>query len=312
MKVLVISSMANKKLSPFIKEQMDSLESIGIHCVLFPVTSNGIMGYLKHFILLKKMIRTENPDLIHAHYGLSGLLANLQRKTPVITTFHGTDINNKKIRWISRIVARLNRESIYVTEHLKKLARNNAGKVIPCGVDLSIFTPQDMRIAKQKMNLKSSINYVLFCSSFDNPIKNSPLAIQALDRVKNRLSLDMELLELNHFSREEVSLLLNASHCLIMTSFSEGSPQVIKEALATNRPIVSTAVGSVSELILDIEGCKLVDSELDSVVNGLISCITYSIEKGKTKGRDHIKKNHLGIKQIALNLQSIYQNALIK
>ena len=312
MKELIVSSTANNKLSPFIKEQMDSVISIGIDCVLFPITRNGIMGYLKHFFLLKKMIRSEKPDLIHAHYGLSGLLANLQRKTPVITTFHGTDINNKKIRWISRIVARLNRKSIYVTEHLKKLARNNQGKVIPCGVDLLIFNPQDMKTAKQEMKLNNSMNYVLFCSNFDNPVKNSPLAIHAFDRVKKRLSLDMELLELNNFSREEVSLLLNASHCLIMTSFSEGSPQVIKEALATNRPIVSTAVGSVSELISDVEGCKLVDSELDSVVNGLISCITYSIEKGKTEGRDHIINNHLGLKQIAINIQSIYKSALNK
>jgi teichuronic acid biosynthesis glycosyltransferase TuaC len=312
MKVLIVSSTANNKLSPFIKEQMDSLISIGINCVPFPITRNGILGYLQHFFLLKKTIRSEKPDLIHAHYGLSGLLANLQIKIPVITTFHGTDINNKKIRWISSIVARLNMKSIYVTEHLKKLAGNDHGIVIPCGVDLSIFTPQDMVSAKQKMKLDSSLNYVLFCSSFDNPIKNSPLAINAFNSAKKRLSLDMELLELNNFSREEVSLLLNASHCLIMTSFSEGSPQVIKEALATNRPIVSTIVGSVSELVSDIEGCKLVEAELDSVTDGLISCIKFSIENGTTKGRDHIKNNHLGLKQIATNIQSIYQNALNK
>lgn len=312
MKIAIISSTANNKLSPFIQEQMDSLRSIGVNCVLFPIKKNGAFGYLKHFFLLKKMIRLEKPDLIHAHYGLSGLLANLQRKTPVITTFHGTDINNKKIRWISSIVARLNIKSIYVTEHLKKLARNNDGIVIPCGVDLSIFTPQSMELAKQKMKLDSSLNYVLFCSNFDNPIKNSPLAINAFNNARKRLSLDMELLELNNFSREEVSLLLNASHCLIMTSFSEGSPQVIKEALATNRPIVSTNVGSVSELISDIEGCKLVEAELDSVADGLISGIKYSIENGATEGRNHIKNNHLGLNQIATNIQSIYQNALNK
>lgn len=297
-------------MAPFIQEQMHSLQSIGIDCVLFPIRHGGIFGYLKHFKLLKEMIRLEKPDLIHAHYGLSGLLANLQRKTPVITTFHGTDINNKKIRWISVIVARLSKQSIYVTEHLKVLAGNVRGVVIPCGVDLSIFIPQNMEFAKQKMKLDPSKSYVLFCSSFDNPVKNSQLAIDAFNETKERLSLDMELLELNHFSRDEVSSLLNASYCLLMTSFSEGSPQVIKEALATNRPIVSTAVGSVRELIHEVKGCLLVEQNLESVTDGLEKCITFSINHGETQGREQIQTKLLGLQQVASSIQLLYSSAL--
>ena len=302
--------MANGQLAPFIKEQMDSLQSVGITCVLFPITQNGILGYLKHFKLLKRTIKLEKPHLIHAHYGLSGLLANLQRKVPVITTFHGTDINNKKIRWISTIAARLSEKSIYVTEQLKTIAGNKNGVVIPCGVDLSIFTPQNMEQAKRIMNLDLSKNYVLFCSSFGNSIKNSQLAINAFNKIRNNLSLNMELLELDNFSREEVSNLLNASFCLMMTSFSEGSPQVIKEALATNRPIVSTNVGSVKELIADVKGCTLVEQKLESVMDGLENCIQFSIEHGETNGREHIQNNFLGLKQIAKSIQILYKSAI--
>ena len=109
------------------------------------------------------------------------------------------DINNKKIRWISFIVARLSEKSIYVTEQLKTLSRNDYGVVIPCGVDLSVFTPQEMTLAKRKMKLDSTKNYVLFCSKFDNSIKNSPLAIRAFNELKKRQSINMELLELNNF-----------------------------------------------------------------------------------------------------------------
>jgi len=312
LKVVIISSTANKKLAPFIEEQMNSLRSIGITCVLFQVTQNGIIGYLKHYKLLKRMIRLEKPDLIHAHYGFSGLLANLQRKIPVITTFHGTDINNKKIRWISFIVARLSEKSIYVTEQLKTLSRNDYGVVIPCGVDLSVFTPQEMTLAKRKMKLDSAKNYVLFCSKFDNSIKNSPLAIRAFNELKKRQSINMELLELNNFSREEVSNLLNASCCLIMTSFSEGSPQVIKEALATNRPIVSTDVGSVRELIIDVDGCSIVEYELESVINGLEACIKHAFQFGGTQGREHIQNNLLGLNQIAKKIECLYENILTR
>ena len=58
--------MANGQLAPFIKEQMDSLQSIGINCVLFPITENGISGYLKHFKLL--MIRNGDSSLIFYIY----------------------------------------------------------------------------------------------------------------------------------------------------------------------------------------------------------------------------------------------------
>ena len=41
----------------------------------------------------------------------------------------------------------------------------------------------------------------------------------------------------------------NSVDCLILTSFHEGSPNVIKEAMACNLPIVSTKVGDVEEII---------------------------------------------------------------
>ena len=49
------------------------------------------------------------PDIIHAHYGLSGLLANLQRSIPVVTTYHGSDINLPKVFLvIKKSASRLN------------------------------------------------------------------------------------------------------------------------------------------------------------------------------------------------------------
>jgi glycosyltransferase involved in cell wall biosynthesis len=167
-----------------------------------------------------------------------------------------------------------------------------------------------MHVAKQKMNLDISKNYVLFGSSFDNPIKNSELAIRAFNTAKERLSMDLEFLELKNFSREEVSSLLNASCCLVMTSFSEGSPQVIKEALATNRPIVSTAVGSVSELIHEVKGCALVDQKLESVADGIEKCIIYSIKHGATEGRDHIQDKWLDVQQVASSIHCLYRSAV--
>jgi len=50
---------------------------------------------------------------------------------------------------------------------------------------------------------------------------------------------------------------LNASNVLLLTSLHEGSPTVVKEALACGLPVVSVDVGDVAERIEGIEGCHL-------------------------------------------------------
>lgn len=310
MKVLIVSSKANNKLSPFVKEQVDSLELAGVNCSFFFIKEGGLKGYLKSYKLLRKAIKTIKPDIIHAHYGLAGLLANIQRRIPVVTTFHGSDVNQKKTRKLSRIAAYLSSRSIYVSTKLRSAAKDSSGKVIPCGVDFSIFVPSDKEDAKKRMNLDPKKNYILFASSFDNKVKNSGLAIKAVQRVNDQLNFDLELLELKGCSREEVALLLNAAQCLIMTSFSEGSPQVIKEALATNTPIVSTDVGSVKEMISEVQGCVVVEQDVDAAVVGIKHCLEFSRDNGKTKGRAKAEELNLGLKQVAEQLRALYLDIL--
>ena len=102
MKVLVVARCKDGRYAPFITEQVKALEGLGVECRFFPVNKSGIGGYLMHLRGLKRAISAFSPDLVHAHYGLSGLLANLQRQVPVVTTYHGSDINDRKVRFLSR------------------------------------------------------------------------------------------------------------------------------------------------------------------------------------------------------------------
>ena len=97
MRVLFVSSGNFKDwISPFVKEQGESLKKAGISVDYFPIKGHGIFGYLSHLPRLKKKIKREIYDLIHAHYGISGLLCVLQRKLPVVVTFHGGDFYFEK------------------------------------------------------------------------------------------------------------------------------------------------------------------------------------------------------------------------
>ena len=121
----------------------------------------------------------------------------------------------------------------------------------------------------------------LFSSSFDRVEKNYPLAKKSVE-----LGGGVRLIELGKgYSKHEINKLYNACDLLLMTSIREGSPQVIKEAMACNCPIVSTDVGDVKELIGNTEGCYITSYDPEDVAEN----IKIALELGKrTKGRDRI------------------------
>ena len=123
----------------------------------FYIKGKGILGYLKNLEKLKQKLRNEKFDLIHAHYALSSLLANMQVKVPVVTTYHGSDINFWYLNILSSIVNVRSYQSIFVSEKLKDkiLIRRNKDKVhiIPCGIDLDLFYPADKQVARNYFNL---------------------------------------------------------------------------------------------------------------------------------------------------------------
>lgn len=310
MKILIVSSATNGRISPFVSEQVKSLEEQGVVCVYCPISATGVKGYLQHFRTLKTMINREQPDLIHAHYGLSGLLSNFQRKVPVITTYHGSDIHYLSNRILSQVSILLSAQNIFVTAQLKKRVISKKGYILPCGVDTNEFFPISMFEAKQRLSLDHNTIYVLFSSRFDNSIKNSRLALNAIEETKKRTGKSIVLLELKGKSRGEVSLLLNASHCLLLTSFSEGSPQIIKEALSTNRPVVSTAVGSVPEMIEGLNGYFLTDFSISSCSASIAAAILFSDQYSGTLGRKQLLAKKLDLTSIAKKLFRIYFKTL--
>jgi hypothetical protein len=92
MRILVVCSKNSGKIAPFIQETSRSHSTNGYGSgFFFTIEGKGWKGYLKNRPFLTKKNQEFKPNVIHAHYGLSGLLANAQRKVPVVTTYHGSD-----------------------------------------------------------------------------------------------------------------------------------------------------------------------------------------------------------------------------
>lgn len=308
MRVLIVASYNSNHFSPFVLEQVEAIVGVGIEVGFFGVLGKGILGYLSNRNKLLNKISVFQPDIIHAHYGLSGLLANLQNEIPVITTYHGSDIHsNRIILLISRVSMRLSKFNIFVSERLYSIAKYSKKNysVLSCGLNLELLNPIDIIEARMQLGWNYDKVYILFAGAFDNLIKNYSLAKASVERIEN-----CELVELKGYTRAEVNVLMNACNLLLTTSFQESGPLVVKEAMACNRPIVSTDVGDVRWIIGDTEGCYITSFDSQKCADQIKEAIKFSIERKETKGRERVLEIELDNRIIARKLVAIYDSVL--
>ena len=351
MKILIVASDKGGRFAPFVEEQIAALQALGVQIIRYGVTGKGITGYLSELPALRRLIRAERPDIVHAHFGLSGLLANLQRLVPVVTTYHGSDINVPKILRFSRIAMRLSAYNIFVSKRnvsialspnrliASRLQKRHA--LLPCGVNIPKPWSElhDQWVEQLTLNqwvqsvLSEDVKNVLFAGAFDNAVKDPELAFAAVALLQTQCSgaeapvysvqckgeetseavtsaqtanTSIKLIELKGYNRDQVNALMYNCDALLMTSRTEGSPQVIKEALACGCPIVSVDVGDVAERVSGVKGCYVVPSrEPKDIAAALLQAITF---EGRTNGRERIKEMGLSNEQVAEQLIAIYKS----
>ena len=306
MRILVVASYNKGRFAPFIIEQAEALKSQGCEMDYFGLQGKGLQGYLKNLPSLKQKVEEFRPDVVHAHYGLSGLFANLQRRVPVVTTYHGSDINDKKALPFSELAMQLSAWNVFVSKKTLGIAKpKKKYTLLPCGLDLADLQLTEKAEARQKMNLCAGKKYILFAGAFDNVVKNATLAKETVALLQDD---QVELLELKGYKREEVTMLMCAADAFLMTSQMEGSPQVVKEAMACGCPIVSVNVGDVKERVEGVEGCYVSDTRNPKELADLLRK-TFAY-KGKTNGRKKIVADGLDNRLVAEKLLEIYNKVV--
>ena len=333
MKILILASDKGNKFAPFIEEQIVALQQTGVQIIRYGVTGKGITGYLSELPALRRLIRAERPDIVHAHFGLSGLLANLQRLVPVVTTYHGSDINVPKILRLSKIAMRLSAFNIFVSKRNVSIALSPNSLIasrlqkrhalLPCGVNIPKpwSELQDQWVEQLTLNqwvqsvLSKDVKNVLFAGAFDNAVKDPELAFVTIQACNTAIESNsqspiahrpIKLIELKGYTRDQVNALMYNCDALLMTSRTEGSPQVIKEAMVCGCPIVSVDVGDVAERVSGVEGCYIVRTrEPKDIAEALLRALAF---EGKTNGRERILEMGLSNDQVAKRLIAIYQS----
>jgi len=304
-KVLFVCS-GNKGISPIVKAQADSLTNNGITIDFYLIKGNGILGYWRNIYILKQYLKENRFDIIHAHYSLSAIVATFAREKPLITSLMGSDVIKGTFKlWLIRLLVKKRWKATIVktNEMAEKLGIKNI-MVIPNGVDMDMFIPLNMKVAKHALNLNNQLNYILFLGDQDRYEKNFNLTKKAL-RFLNMNNL--ELIYLQNIPHERIPYYINSAQVGVLSSLWEGSPNIIKEAMACNCPIVTTDVGDVKWIIGDTEGCYISSFDPEDMAEK----IRLALEFGKrTNGRQRLLKLGLDSETIAKRLIELYKQVL--
>lgn len=312
--VFVCSGNSTVGINPIVKSQGDSLIKSGIDIEYFTIQGRGIFGYLKNIYKLKYHLNHNKYDIIHAHYGFCGIISQFARKSEkLIVSFMGEDILasynfNGSFTFISKLYVKINKffankyfdySIVKSYEMSKELGNLENSVVIPNGVNLDDFQPLDKAKARKTLGISDEIKLILFAANPDRPEKNYKLALDAFNM------LDIENTELRtafNNPQREMIFYYNAADVLLLTSYHEGSPNVVKEAMACNCPIVSTDVGDVKELISSTQGSFITSFDAHQVADCLKEVL---LSSQKTNAKELIEKN-LNSLIIAQKISSLY------
>ncbi len=311
MRVLVVTNMYPSQALPsfgtFVHDQVVALRATGVEVDV--LSFNGRESkwkYLSAFPRYWNTLRRNNYDLVHAHYILAGVVARAQWGHKVVLTHHGPEVLGQPA-WqgpLCKVMTPLFDEVIHVTEEVRQRLHDKDGWVIPCGVDIDAFNPIDRDDARRKLALPIDKPLVLFAGDYWRPEKRFDLVEQAMAIAQRDLP-DAELVLLTGKPHDVVPEYMSACDVLVLTSSLEGSPMVIKEAMACNLPIVSVAVGDVVEVISNTPGCAIVERDPTAIADKLVETLRTPC---RTNGRTMI--DHLRHDRIAQRVRAVYTRAL--
>jgi len=271
LRVLAVTPLPSSRASMVhVTRQVASLEAAGVACQTFSVASRTSPRIvLREWRRLRREIRAFQPDIVHAHYGtLTAFLAVLSTALPVVITYRGSDLNPNRTRgWLreavgtllSQIAALRAARVICVSNQLKSKLwwRRDRVSIIPTGVDTTLFYPRDLHEVRRELGWGKNERVVLF-NAGDPLCKRLDLALAAVQFAESLCGRIRFVVLDGNVSPDLVPSMMNASDCLLLTSDWEGSPNVVKEALVCNLPVVSVDVGDVRERLEQVHPSAIV------------------------------------------------------
>lgn len=316
MKVLQITTNYPTEKFPifgiFVKEQIESIEKLGVVNTIFYSNGKECGGMREHFRSIFRLFRhllRNKYDVVHCHHVISGIILFLSGGAffnKCILSYQ-----NDPDREMSKVVFMI----LYpffdriIVKNSSKYLRYKKVVYLPNGCNSEYFRPMNKIECRKQLNMNLNDIYVLYMDS--NKGKRIQKRKDRFDAVLLMLKEEFGIsniraMELYNTPREYMPLYINSCDLHLMTSDFEGSPNSVKECLCCNIPVVSTDVGNVKLMIGGIPGCFVIDTfDVSDLANACYKVLT----SGEPfRGREFFLTKGLGLDVIAKRLFEIYKS----
>ena len=301
----------------FVKALVDSLVATGHEVeIVHPKSGPVPLRYLSATLQVFWKTLTGRFDIVNGHYGLWCLVARMQWTTAVVAAYLGDDLlgtvrhdgsysqKSLFVAWVSRWLCHHIEAVTVKSEQMKEASHYDKSVVIPDGINFELFQPVPRAQARKELGWEQDRYYVVFANNPAIAVKNFPLAQAAIARLQER-GMTAELVVANGLPQKKVVQYINASNALILPSIAEGSPNVVKEAMACNVPVVATNVGDVAEVLARTAGCSVCPHDADALAKALEKALLHT---ERTTGRADI--SHLDSQVIVEQVLELYKQAM--
>jgi glycosyltransferase involved in cell wall biosynthesis len=321
MRVLFVTNMWPDDQRPwygtFIKTQADSLETLGVELDVLPIRGYASRAsYARAVGDLRRMTTRTAYDVVHAHYGHAGVVGRMQRTAPLVVSYCGDDVlgtpsrsggvtarsraEAAAFRRLAHVAAATITKSKEMERALPRSCRPR-NRVIPNGVDVERFAPRPRDEARRELGWALDDPVALFVGDPDIPRKNYKLADAARSRAAGELP-GLRLQVAQGFTPDQVPMLMSAADALLMTSLWEGSPNVVKEAMAAELPVVAVPAGDVEERLRGVDGCFVRPYEAEALGEALVT----AIRRGRAPAA-RAAVSDLSLENVARRVRRVYE-----
>jgi glycosyltransferase involved in cell wall biosynthesis len=182
--------------------------------------------------------------------------------------------------------------------------RRKSAYVIPHGVDVKLFTPGSRDDARAVLGIKRDARVVVLDGARDPRTKGFDVVSAAVEIAKQTLP-DLELFIIRNVAPEQMPLVDRAADALICASRLEGSPNVVKEALACGTPVIGVRVGDIEERLRGVEPSAVVDRTPEAIAKAIVD-----ITRNPRRCNGREKVMDLSLERTAERVVAVYKSAL--
>jgi glycosyltransferase involved in cell wall biosynthesis len=308
----------------FVREHVEGLRKKGVEVETFftnPVSSRA--AYVARIPALRRMVAGGRFDVVHAQHTFCVhqlRLAARRVPAPTVLTCHeaeifvepgdpnpeasgakrfvySRDLKRRAMNWVDYLVS--------VEESLPRRVGYRRGyDVIAPGVDMDLFRPAERDASRERLGWDRDGSVVLFPAS---PGRSFQKGYDLFERAAELLPDDIRVVTGGRIAHEDMPVYMNAADVVVQTSRFEASPMVIKEAMACNRPVVSTDVGDVVAIFGGVPGHYLTGGDARSVAAAIGDALG---GVAVTEGRRRLEHLRLSLDDTADKYIALYERIL--